>query len=65
MAESAYREQAGERAAAASAMLLLQLAASQAEIGPFARRGRETPQMAAGLYRAAALRARTGLSRHG
>ncbi len=54
MAESAYREQTGERAAAASAMLLLQLAASQAEIGPFARRGRETPQMATGLYRRAA-----------
>lgn len=65
MAESAHREQAGEKIAAGSAMLLLQLAASQAEIGPFARRGRETPQMAAGLYRAAALRARTGTTWRG
>ena len=36
------------------AMLLLQLAACQAEIGPFARHGRETPQAAARCYRAAA-----------
>lgn len=36
------------------AMVLLQLAASQAEIGPFARRGREAPQVAAGRYRVAA-----------
>ncbi|KRD99885.1 hypothetical protein ASE63_10215 [Bosea sp. Root381] len=63
MVRSEQREGAGERAAAASAMLLLQLAASQAEIGPFARRGRETPEMAARLYRAAALRARAGRSR--
>ncbi|WP_156323446.1 hypothetical protein [Bosea sp. AAP35] len=63
MADSAYGEQGGERAAAGSAMLLLQLAASQAEIGPFARRERETPQMAARLYRAAAMRARGGLAR--
>jgi hypothetical protein len=38
------------------AMILLQLAASQAEIGPFARRRRETPQEAARLYREAAQR---------
>lgn len=38
----------------ALAMILLQIAASQAEIGPFARRGREAPQVAAGRYRAAA-----------
>ena len=58
MADSWYRERDGERAAAGSAMLLLQLAASQAEIGPFARRERETPEIAARLYRAAATRAR-------
>jgi len=58
MTDTAYRERDGERAAADCAMLLLQLAASQAEIGPFARRGRETPEMAARLYRAAAARTR-------
>lgn len=52
------RERDGERAKAGFAMLLLQLAASQAEIGPFARRDRETPQAAARLYRAAAAQAR-------
>ncbi|KUL93498.1 hypothetical protein DK26_21770 [Bosea sp. WAO] len=36
------------------AAFLVQLAASQAGIGPFARRGRETPAIAAGLYRKAA-----------
>lgn len=51
MAESGHREQADGRVAAGSAMLLLQLAASQAEIGPFARRGCETPQVATGFYR--------------
>lgn len=60
MADSADRERGGERAAAGSAILLLQLAASQAEIGPFARRERETPQVAARLYQAAAARARIG-----
>jgi len=58
MVESNRREAAGERAAAACAILLLQHAASQAEIGPFARRGRETPDTAARLYRAAAQRGR-------
>jgi hypothetical protein len=58
MADGAYQERDGERAAAGCAMLLLQLAASQAEIGPFARRERETPEAAARLYRAAAMRAR-------
>ncbi len=54
MAESGQRDETGGRVAAGSAMLLLQLAASQAEIGPFARRGCETPQVATGLYRRAA-----------
>lgn len=46
-----------ERSAAdanASALVLLQAAAARAEIGPFARRGRASPQAAAGFYRAAA-----------
>lgn len=38
----------------ASALVLLQAAAARAEIGPFARRGRASPQAAAGSYRAAA-----------
>lgn len=60
MTESGYRAGGGDRAAAGFAMLLLQLAASQAEIGPFARRERETPAMAARLYREAAVRGRIG-----
>ena len=36
-----------------AAILLLQAAASQAEIGPFARRGLETPSEAARRYREA------------
>lgn len=36
-----------------AAILLLQAAASQAEIGPFARRGLETPREAARRYQAA------------
>lgn len=35
------------------ALLLLQVAASQAEIGPFARRQRATAQAATRLYRSA------------
>lgn len=58
MADGGHRERGGERATAGFTMLLLQLAASEAEIGPFARRERETPEAAARLYRAAALRAR-------
>ncbi|HEV7258617.1 MAG TPA: hypothetical protein VGN82_12630 [Bosea sp. (in: a-proteobacteria)] len=60
MADGGHRERDGQRTEAGVAMLLLQLAASQAEIGPFARRERETPAAAARLYRAAALRARIG-----
>ncbi len=41
-------------AAVVPAAFLVQLAASQAGIGPFARRDRETPAAAAGLYRKAA-----------
>jgi hypothetical protein len=37
-------------------MLLLQLAAAQAQIGPFARRALETPQAAARCYAIAASR---------
>lgn len=48
------RDRTGGPSASDMAMLLLQLAASQAEIGPFARRGRETPRDAARLYGAAA-----------
>lgn len=60
MTDSGYPEGSGKRATAGFAMLLLQLAASHAEIGPFARRERETPDVAARLYRAAATRARIG-----
>ena len=42
-----------ERLAPNAAILLLQAAASQAEIGPFARRGLETPREAARRYQAA------------
>lgn len=42
------------RSASASALLLLQAAAARAEIGPFARQGRATPQAAAGRYLTAA-----------
>lgn len=38
------------------AMLLIQIAASHAGVGAFAGRDRETPQAAAGHYRAAARR---------
>lgn len=47
------QDRAGIPAASGAAILLLQLAASQAEIGPFALRERETPQAAARTYRAA------------
>ena len=48
----------------ASALVLLQAAAARAEIGPFARRGRASPQSAAVCYRAAArLVAPTGNAR--
>lgn len=63
MVEAKHRERAGERAAAACAILLLQHAASQAEIGPFARRGRETPETATQRYRTAALGGRAGRAR--
>lgn len=65
MVESAQEQDSSARAAAGTAMLLLQAAASLAEIGPFARRERETPQAAARLYHAAAMRARRGVARGG
>ncbi|MBN9441317.1 hypothetical protein [Bosea sp. (in: a-proteobacteria)] len=50
----------GRQGAGASALLLLQAAAAQARIGPFAARERATPQSAAALYRRAACLARAG-----
>ncbi|MBX9910259.1 MAG: hypothetical protein K2Z25_16275 [Beijerinckiaceae bacterium] len=50
MAHPAFESDAVSRAA----MLLLQLAAAQAQIGPFARRALETPQAAARFYEIAA-----------
>jgi hypothetical protein len=49
--ETADRGRAGS---SASALLLLQAAASQARIGPFAFRGLASPQSAAALYRSVA-----------
>jgi hypothetical protein len=54
MAEAAGRAERTTASADASVLVLLQAAAARAEIGPFARRGRESPQAAAGCYRAAA-----------
>jgi hypothetical protein len=44
-------EQPMARDEARLALLLLQVAAAQAEIGPFARRQRATPEAGARLYR--------------
>ncbi|MNL89277.1 hypothetical protein D3C87_2194910 [compost metagenome] len=55
MSEAASGIEGSARNASASALLLLQAAATRAEIGPFARQGRATPQAAAGSYRTAAL----------
>lgn len=54
MAEAASWTQRNAAEDNASALLLLQAAAARAEIGPFARRERASPQSAAGCYRAAA-----------
>ncbi|RDJ21660.1 hypothetical protein DWF00_25195 [Bosea caraganae] len=54
MARADSQDESGAGAPRELAMILLQLAASQAEIGPFARRGREAPQVAAARYRVAA-----------
>ncbi len=54
MSEAASGIEGSARNTSASALLLLQAAAARAEIGPFARRGRATPQAAAGSYRMAA-----------
>ncbi len=54
MAEAASWSERNAADANASALVLLQAAAARAEIGPFARRGRASPQAATGLYRAAA-----------
>lgn len=53
MIEQRIADQTTLRAAAGSAMLLVQVAAAQAAVGPFARQGRETPQTATLRYRAA------------
>lgn len=54
MAEAGSSTEWTPTEANASALVLLQAAAARAEIGPFARRGRASPQAAAGCYRAAA-----------
>lgn len=54
MAEAASWTERNVADANASALVLLQAAAARAEIGIFARRGRASPQSAAGCYRAAA-----------
>jgi hypothetical protein len=58
MAGSEQHGDALRQVAAGSALLLLQFAATQAEIGPFARRGLATPQAAARCYGAMARPAR-------
>ncbi len=57
------RRQAGAGGAAglAPAMLLIQIAASQARIGPFAERALETPHAAANSYRRGAATVSRGL----
>lgn len=54
MAEAGSWTERDAADANASALVLLQAAAARAEIGPFARRGRASPQAAAGFYRATA-----------
>ncbi|KRE02810.1 hypothetical protein ASE61_16280 [Bosea sp. Root670] len=54
MTEAGSRTDRNATDANASALVLLQAAAARAEIGPFARRGRASPQSAAVCYRAAA-----------
>ena len=54
MAKAAGWSERNAADANASALVLLQAAAARAEIGPFARRGRASPQSAAVCYRAAA-----------
>lgn len=52
MLRSGDTAERGRAGASATALLLLQAAASQARIGPFAFRGLASPQSAASLYRA-------------
>lgn len=54
MVEAASWSERNAADANASALVLLQAAAARAEIGPFARRGRASPQAAASFYRATA-----------
>lgn len=48
--DAAFFTDEGERRARVPAVFLVQLAASQAEIGPFAGRDRETPLVGARRY---------------
>lgn len=54
MVEAGSWTQRNAAGADASGLVLLQAAAARAEIGPFARRGRASPQAAASVYRATA-----------
>ncbi|BCB18376.1 hypothetical protein [Bosea sp. ANAM02] len=54
MAEAGSSTEWNAADASSSALVLLQAAAARAEIGPFARRGRASPQAAAGSYQATA-----------
>lgn len=53
-----------EAAAADSSLLLLQVAASEAQIGPFARRSREIPEAAVRRYRETSQIDRGRMDRH-
>lgn len=53
-----------EAAAADSSLLLLQVAASEAQIGPFAKRSREIPETAVRCYRETSQIAQRRLARH-
>lgn len=60
MATDDRRDEGLARIAAETALLLTQFAACRAQIGDFARFGRETPQLAARRYAATARLLRSG-----
>lgn len=64
MTDQRILDHAALRAAAGSALLLVQFAAARAEIGAFARRGRETPHRAACVYQATARLQAGGAGHH-